>query len=398
MAYFHNRTVNLLNLHYWIAAFAMTGGGAFYSVYLLKAGISVPGVLLALAAMFGTRLIIRMGLLPIAIRTGMRRLLIVGSILMGLSYPFLAEVQGVGIGLLLLILTSAIADTVYWPTYHAYFAALGDEEHRGQQLGLREGLSAALGIVSPLIGGWLLVTYGPRVAFTATGLVQALSAVPLFWTPEVPVARHAPGAFRAAFAGMGIFIGDGFTTAGYVLAWQIALFVSLGQNFMAYGGALAVAALVGGAGGLVLGRMIDTGSGGRAVVLSISLAVMVTLLRASVQHYPALAVTANALGALESCLYIPTMMTAVYNRAKRSPCVMRFHIAAEGGWDVGISLGLCIAALIAWLGYPVSYSILVSLIGIAMVFVLLRRYYAENPSEMVDVSLETDEFHPHPVE
>jgi hypothetical protein len=317
---------------------------------------------------------------------------------MGLSYPFLAEVQGVGFGLLLLVLVSAIADTVYWPTYHAYFAAVGDEDHRGQQLGLREAMNAALGIVSPLVAGWLLVTRGPLIAFIATGIVQALSAIPLFWTPDVAVARHAPGGFRAVLPSASIFIGDGLSTGGYVIAWQIALFVSLGQDYMAYGGALAVAALVGAVGGLALGRMIDTGNGARAVTLSIGLTVVVVLMRASVQKYPALAITANALGALVTCLYMPTMMTAVYNRAKRSPCVMRFHIAAEGGWDIGIALGLCLGALIVWLGYSLSYVILTSLIGVAIVFLALRRYYAEHPSERVDASLATDEFHPRPVE
>lgn len=398
MAFFHNRTVNLLNLHYWIASLAMSGGGAFFAVYLLKAGISVPGVLLSLAAMFLLRLVIRTGLLSIAIRTGLRWLLVIGSVLMGLSYPFLAEVQGVGSGLLLLVLVSAIADTVYWPTYHAYFAALGDEDHRGQQLGLREAMNAALGIVSPLVAGWLLVTRGPLVAFIATGIVQALSAIPLFWTPDVAVARHAPGAFSAVLPSAAIFIGDGLSTGGYVIAWQIALFVSLGQDYMAYGGALAVAALVGAVGGLVLGRMIDAGNGSRALTVSIGLTVVVVLMRASVQEYPALAITANALGALVTCLYMPTMMTAVYNRAKRSPCVMRFHIAAEGGWDIGMALGLCLGALIVWLGYSLSYVILTALIGVAIVFVALRQYYAEHPSETVDASLATDEFHPHRIE
>ena len=50
MAYFRNNTVNLLNLHYGIHAVAMTGGGMFYAVYLLKAGVSAPGVLMTMAA------------------------------------------------------------------------------------------------------------------------------------------------------------------------------------------------------------------------------------------------------------------------------------------------------------------------------------------------------------
>ena len=386
MAFFHNRTVNLLNLHTLINAIA-GGGGAFFSVYLLKAGVSVPGTLLALAAIFASRLAIRVFLLPLGAAIGLRRLVILGAILMAISYPFLVGVHGVGWGLFWLIAVSALADTVYWPTYHAYFAALGDEDHRGQQLGIREGSAALVGIVSPLAAGWLLVTFGPRVAFFATAAVQALSAIPFLWTPDVPIARHVPGGFRAALSGAMLFIGDGWVAAGYFIVWQIALFLALGQSYMAYGGALAVAALVGAVGGLVLGRLIDSGKGSRAVWYSIALLSVVIAMRAAVGTWPVLAITANAFGALVGCLYTPTLMTAVYNQAKRSPCVLRFHIAAEGGWDVGVTTALVVAAALVWSGIPIALTIPLSFIGAAFVFVLLQRYYAAHTSELVDASL-----------
>jgi DHA1 family inner membrane transport protein len=95
-------------------------------------------------------------------------------------------------------------------------------------------------------------------------------------------------------------------------------------------------------------------------------------------------VIANALGPLAGCLYVPTQMTAVYNQAKRSPCMLRFHIAAEGGWDIGVALGLCVAALLVSLGYPLSIPILLSLIGGATSFVMLQRYYRAHPTEAIE--------------
>lgn len=392
MAFFHNRTVNLLNLHYWITSIALGGGGAFWSVYLLKAGLSVPGVLLMSATTFGLRLILRSFLLLLGVRIGLRWLVVIGTVLMGISFPFLTPVHGVGWPLLWLVIVTALADTVYWPSYHAYFAALGDEEHRGQQLGVREAISALLGIVSPLVAGWLLVSFGPRVAFFATGVVQALAALPLLWTPDVPIARRAPGAFRAALSGAMLFVGDGWVSSGYFIVWQIALFITLGENYLAYGGALAVAAFVGAIGGLALGRYIDSGKGGQAVWLSVGLLALVIMLRAGVQDHPVLAVAANAMGALVGCLYVPTMMTAVYNQAKRSPCVLRFHIAAEGGWDVGVATGLSLAAAITWYGGSLSLTILMALIGAVFVFILLQRYYAAHPADVVNAVLESGEF------
>jgi MFS family permease len=382
MAFFHNRTVNLLNLHYWITSVALGGGGAFWSVYLLKAGLSVPGVLLMSATTFGLRLILRSFLLLLGVRVGLRRLVVIGTVLMGISFPFLTPVHGVGWPLVWLVIVTALADTVYWPSYHAYFAALGDEEHRGQQLGIREAISALLGIVSPLVAGWLLVGFGPRVAFFTTGVVQALAALPLLWTPDVPIARRAPGAFRAALSGAMLFVGDGWVSSGYFIVWQLALFITLGENYLAYGAV----------GGLVLGRYIDSGKGGQAVWVSIGLLSLVIMLRAGVHDHPVLAVAANAMGALVGCLYVPTMMTAVYNQAKRSPCVLRFHIAAEGGWDVGVATGLSLAAAVTWYGGSLSLTILMALMGAAFVFSLLQRYYATHPLEVVDAGLEAGEF------
>ena len=86
---------------------------------------------------------------------------------------------------------------------------------------------------------------------------------------------------------------------------------------------------------------------------------------------------ANAAGALVPALYMPTLMTAVYNQAKGSPCALRFHIAAEGGWDAGAASGCMVAGALLWAGAPISLGILLSLLGTAAIFTLLRRYYGE---------------------
>lgn len=379
MAYFRNTTVNLLNLHYAIHAIAISGGGAFFAAYLLKAGVPVPGVFAAIAAILLGRFLLRPLVIGFAVRFGVRALVIAGTLLSALQYPVLAEVNGVGPALFALCAMASAGDTVYWSTYHAYFASLGDDEHRGHQLGAREAIAAMAGIISPLAAGWLLVTFGPRVAFGVTAFIVAASALPLLWTPDVRVVKSAPGAYRAALPGILLFLADGWIAAGYVFVWQIALFISLGENVIAFGGALAIAALVGAVGGMFLGRHIDGGNGSRAVWVAYSTFAAIVLMRAAATHNAPLAVVANALGALGTCLYVPTLMTAVYTLAKRAPCTLRFHIATEGGWDAGGAGGLLLAALLAYLGVPLWVAILTSLLGLAVGFMLLRRYYGALP-------------------
>ena len=112
---------------------------------------------------------------------------------------------------------------------------------------------------------------------------------------------------------------------------------------------------------------------------------LIVVLRAIATGNATIAVLANAFGALAACLYIPTLMTAVYTLAKRSPCTLRFHVATEGGWDVGGATGLLAAALAIRLGMPLSASILLSLAGVAAIIIMLRRYYASIPATVADL-------------
>jgi len=284
----------------------------------------------------------------------------------------------VGLGFFALCLLTSLGDTFYWSSYHAYFAALGNHEHRGSEVGAREAIAALVGIVSPLVTGWALFTFGPTVAFGATASILLSAALPLLWTPDVIVRRRVPHVIRGAIPGMQLFLGDGWIAAGYHFVWQIALFLSLRESYVAYGGALALSALVGAVAGLLLGRRIDAGHGRSAVAYALGVLVLTTILRAAAPGHAALAITANALGAFVVCLYIPTLMTAVYNQARRSACTLRFHVATEGAWDVGGASGCLVAALLTLAGVSLSVAILLSLLGVGGLFVLLRRYYASH--------------------
>jgi hypothetical protein len=306
-------------------------------------------------------------------------MVMLGAVVIGLQFPIVALVHGTGWILFVLIVISAVGDAIYWSCYHAYFAALGDSEHRGHQVGAREALVAIVGIVSPLATGWLLVKFGAMTAFGATAVVMFASALPLLWTSDVAVAPHVDGAWRAALPGIKLFMADGWTQAGIVFVWQLALFVTLGESFLRFGGALAIAALVGAVAGLFLGRHIDAGHGRSAVVIAIGAMTIVVLSRAASAGHETFAIVANALVAISTALYTPTLMTAVYNQAKRSPCTLRFHVATEGGWDAGAAGGSLGAAAMLWLGLPMWAALLLPLFGLLAAFLQLRGYYAANP-------------------
>lgn len=378
MAFFGNSTVNRVYLHYAIHAFAMGAGGIFLLVFLLRAGVSLQHTLLTLSAILAGRFTLRPIVLPLAKRFGLKPMVIFGSIALGAQYPVLAEVDGVGWTLVAFVIVSSLGEVFYWTSYHAYFTVVGDTEHRGHQISAREALASIVGIVAPLAGAWALVTLGPRATFAMVGMIQALSAAPLLGAPNIAVKQAAPGAFRAAKLGVMLFFVDGWFAATYLIIWWVALFISLGESYSAYGGAMALAALVGAIAGMFLGRHIDAGHGLRAVAIAFAVAMSVVVLRAVSLDWPLLAVTANALGALVTCLLVPTQMTPVYNMAKAAPCPLRFHIATEGGWDVGCFTASLVATLIVTMGGSLSIVILLAAPALTAMALLLRGYYTRN--------------------
>jgi MFS family permease len=377
MAFLRNDAINRVNLHYGVQALAQGAGGVFYLVFLLRAGLSIPVTLLAMATILASRLTLRPALVPLAKRWGLKPMLIAGTLGMAVQYPLLAQVRGLDGALAALIVVTALGDVLYWPSFNAYFATVGDVEHRGHQVGAREALASVAGVIAPLLGAGALITIGPGPTFAAVGLVQALAAAPLLGAPAVPVLPEAPGAYRGVGLVAMFYATDGWFDACWISVWQMAMFVTLKNSIAAYGGAMALAGLVGAGCGLAIGRRIDAGRGRGAVLVAYGLGASVVVLRAASLGAPWLAVGANALGALLIPVLSPTIGGATYNLAKASPCALRFQVASEAGWDVGCLLAcLSAAALLSW-GAPLGMAILLAAPSIVAGGALIWRMYGQ---------------------
>ena len=384
MSFLGNDAINRVNLHATIQALAQGAGGVFVFVYLLKAGVATPWVLCTLAAMTAGRFVLRPLVLVVGRRWGLRSSLMAGTVLEAAIFPLLPHVHGPGPMLALVIVVGAFGSVFYWTSLHAYFASLGDAEARGHQVGVRAAAAAIANIVAPWAGGWALTALGPGATFALVAGIQVLAIVPLIGAPNPAVVEHAPGGWRAARGAVLMQASDGWFASGFYYLWQIALFVTLGEHFGAYGAAMALAGLVGAGASLTVGRFVDLGHGRWALFAAYGACALVVMLKAASLGSPALAVTANALSAVAAMLLEPVMMTPIYNLAKASPCPLRFHMATEGGWDIGCASGCLAAAGLIALGVPMSGAILLALAGAAMGFRVLLRSYAWKPRGEAD--------------
>ncbi len=375
MSFFGNDAVNRVNLHYGVQALATSGGGVFIAVFLVRAGLSPAAALALLSAVFALRFVARPAMLPLAKRLGMKPLLIAGALALAVPYALLPAVPNHPAALAALVGALALADILYWPAYNAYFAAIGDAEHRGHQIGAREALAAVAGVVAPLAVGLGLARLGALATFAGVAAVQAAASLPLFGAPAMAVAARATTDWRAARPALALGLADGWMDGGLLFVWQIALFLTLKQSFAGYGAAMALAGLAGAAGGLLLGRHVDAGHGRRAVAIAAGVTAAVLLMRALSLDWPPLAIGANALGALAMALFIPAFATVGYNMGQAAACPYRFYLAAEGAWDVGCAGACLLAAGLFAAGAATSVILTLALPALGAAGWIARRYY-----------------------
>ena len=378
-----------LTLHSALQQLAWSVTDAFSAVFLYRQGLPAATIYLAIAAVLALRFLLRASVLAIVARAGLKRTLIAGAAMSAVQAALLAPIRGVDAALVAYVVASAVAEVFYWSSYHAMFASVGDAHRRGAQVGLRQLLVAAAGVVGPAAGGLALAYGGPWLAFGAAGAVQLGAIAPLIGCANRPVPRAAPpGAYRAARRGALMFAADGWIFNGAGWAWSLIVFQALGARFGAFGALLAAAALAGAIGGLAFGRALDVGGASRAAWIN-AFALGGTLAAKALFGGQAGVLLFVAIGtALLGGLYNPSLMTAIYNEAKASPCPLRFHLALEAAWDVGGVLACLVAAMALSSGASLQFVILLALPLVALQAAGLRASYAAR-RESTDVAAST---------
>lgn len=369
-----NGQFRLLTLHYSLYQLATALAGGFVGAYLLKLGFGLPAALSAYAGLLLMRLGLRFGALAYARRFGFRATLVTGVVLAALQFLPLLRADSVA-WLVAWALVLAVAESLYWPVYHAAQAVTGGGARRGRELGLRTAIGAVIGVVGPLCGGLLLQHFGPEVDFGIAGFLALLSALPFLRMQDIP-AGPIPGA-RESMRGIDrvallAFAADGWMASGLVLAWPMVLFVALGAHYEVFGLANAVAGLVGAVTGILCGRAIDRGERGRYLPAVCLALVAGFVLRAGAGWSPLSAALANATGAAIMGLYAPVLMSMIYDRAKHSGAAYRFHFSTEAGWDIGAASGCLAAAAVAALASIPSFAVLPAALGVVVLYACVR--------------------------
>lgn len=365
-----------ITLHSALQSLAENTGGLFMTAFLVRQGVSQPLALLAMAGLLMTRFAMRPAVLPLAVRRGLRFVVLLGVVVRALGYVLLGFVHAADAWMLAYVLAMGLGNVLYWTAWHGFNAAIADGDRRGRQVSLQQAATAAVSIVAPVLGGLIHDMMGPVSGFCLIAAIQLAAIVPLLRAGDARVAAQVPSQ-RAIlrFAGP-LYCAEGLHVGAAVVVWNLALFVSLGERFGAFGGAMALAGLCAAGASLLIGQRIDAGHGRLMVPLAYGGAGLAVLVKAAAWHHPLAAVLATALGAIVSPVTQVALLAPLYAMARAAPCPLRFAMATEAGWDLGCTLACVLAAGALTLGAGWTWPILSGLVGVATVTIMLARWYA----------------------
>jgi len=84
----------------------------------------------------------------------------------------------------LAIILKTIGMLLFWPSFHTDFTRFSQDGSRGKEVGKKNVATLLPAILSPIIGAWILVSFGYSNLFIAVLVVLLASAIPLFFNKE----------------------------------------------------------------------------------------------------------------------------------------------------------------------------------------------------------------------
>ncbi|WP_167376157.1 MFS transporter, partial [Methylobacterium tarhaniae] len=114
---------------------------------------------------------LRLAVLPLVRRIGLRRALVLGIAVNALQFWPLAQAGDLR-WLIAWIGVVALSESLYWPILHAASSVTTAGETRGRQIAARQAATGLIAVVAPLLGGFILPRFGPAADFgVAAGLL-----------------------------------------------------------------------------------------------------------------------------------------------------------------------------------------------------------------------------------
>ncbi len=241
-----------------------------------------------------------------------------------------------------------ISFALFWVPFHAYFALSGTEERRGTEYATFSIFALLSAIPGPIVGAFLIVSYGFGAIFAATMLFLTLSAIPLLLTPDIvtPVKfslRKALSRFRR-----GIFValfGRAMNDNIQFVLWPIFMFLAIG-SYLEFGWINSVGAAVFIVSSWAAGNIFDKRQGERAFILSAKLAGLLWVFRMYLRTFMQFLVL-EVVYRVPDTVRATTLEALFYDSSAKSKDAVQFTVIRE----LSLHLGFMCCGLLTYVVY-----------------------------------------------
>lgn len=159
--------------------------GGFLSIYLYKNGYSISFIALFWLAFNLLKALISLPAAKLISIIGSKRAIFVANILYIPAMVGFAMLPTYGVWMLLPVLIfEAISAAMYAIAHNVGFSKIKSLSHGGRELAFMHIMEKAAGGLSPVLGGFLALWFGPQVVLIISSVLFLVAAVPLFRTGE----------------------------------------------------------------------------------------------------------------------------------------------------------------------------------------------------------------------
>lgn len=347
----------------YVFGLAQKGGGSFKFSVLAVIGYILLIYLFKLLTMplaenasfkFGYRRTLVISMVPF--------FLFVGLLALSQNYPFL---------IILVAIFWGIHASFFWFGFHGLFVKRADQDHFGQQTGLCQSLYISIGVVTPIIGGLVILNFGYPALFLLSGAIFTLAMMVILLSQEIKPQRDARISkvlrlFKKHKRPFAAYFGWGLESALYGAIWPVFLFLLVGE-ILSFGGIISAAVLMAAIITYIVGVIVDR-AGIKDMISFGSVISFLSWIARAIVRTPLLIVGVDGFYRLaEQMIHIPLNVLS-YQKAISGGTGRALYFR-EISLCVGSIIGLTIAILIVFLGLPLwSVFLLASLGSLAPIF------------------------------
>jgi DHA1 family tetracycline resistance protein-like MFS transporter len=321
-----------LDRNYWLLMVSLflvnaVSLGQFTSTYLeeLKASPEIIGVIFSLS----TLVFVLVSPVGGAIGDvfGRKRLLILSPIIASASLLIIGlapdwRIATVG------MMVSNLSPAINVPSFQAYIADITPEEKFGRAFGLITSMFSICGVITPLVGGFMIVSQGYRMTILIIMAVTLIGGVSRFFLKET---EKSEGEMKASTVFKGIFSPLKNKQIAPIVVAQMGYFLAMSMNYSfltlflnniiglgedAIGLIFAVSAVSSAVTAPIAGRLAEKYSSRILLVTGLLADAVSVMLLINTQEFWGLIVIAIAWGAVAT-LYWPVMDAAMAKATRR---------------------------------------------------------------------------------